>query len=171
MLELAKLHEEELKKLAGKVLIDDKYKYFNVGYMNLPEPTMDEWNNLCFVSYSDRVIGYFNAAVNRTHGIINSLAIWSTAASLKEYKVFEKDLLEFFIYCLKRYPVIQWSVVTENPVKKKYRRFIQTINGNIVGTYHKCCKVYNEMLDEECYEVISSPEIIQKIEKLKERIK
>ena len=118
-LKYALLHRDELRNLAGTVLLDDKYKYYNVGYMTLPDPKDNEWDNLCFVSYTDKVIGYFNASVGRTNNIIVSIGIWSVASNIREFKVFERDLLDFLIYCLKRYPTLNWSVCVNNPVRKK----------------------------------------------------
>lgn len=171
MLKLAKLHEQELQRLAGTILIDDKYKYFNCAYLNLPEPKFDEWNECMFVSYTDKVIGYMNANVSRVNNIITNIAIFSDAKTYNEYKVFEKDLFEFFLYLLKRFSTIQFSVIVNNPVRKKYRKFIEVIGGNVVGTFHKSVRIQNELLDEEYYEVFSSKEKIEHIKNLSDRIK
>lgn len=170
-LKYALLHKDELVNLAGTILIDDKYKYYNIGYMTLPDPKDNEWNNLCFVSYTDKVIGYLDASVSRTNNIITSLDIWSVASNMKEFKVFERDLLDFMVYCLKRYPTINWSAIVNNPVRKKYRKFVKAVGGGIVGICHKWQLIQNELADAELYELLSSPEVIKKVEYLRDRIK
>ena len=167
----AKLHEQELSRLAAEVLVEDKYKYFNVGYMALPDIDKDEWNNIQFVSYTDKVIGYIAASAGRTHNIVTNIQVWSAASTYHEYKVFERDLLDFFIYLLKRFDLIEWTVVTENPVKKKYRKFVKTVGGGIVGTIHSRYRIHRRRMDAEMYELLPLDEVIEKVKQLRDRIR
>lgn len=172
MLEYAKLYEEEVNKLHFSLVDDKKYQYYFVGYFDIPTLEKDEWNKICRVSTIDGiVIGYLQANINRSSVIVSDLLLWSIARSYKEYKVFEKDLMSFILILLRKYPVIQWMVIINNPVRKKYQRFVKAVGGNIVGIQHKCARIGNEYMDEELYEIISSPEIIKKVEQLRDRIK
>ena len=170
MLAHPKLFENELKQIAA-VTIDEKYKYYHGGYLSLPTIDDDEWNKIQRVClYKDKVIGYFNANVNRTHGIISNLAIFSVAASYKEFKCFEKDLLSFFLLLLKSYPTILWTVVYDNPVRKKYEQFCRAVGGHIVGVYKQSCRIGKTLMDEEALQIISTDETIEKVQELIDRI-
>ena len=171
MLEFAKLHEEELRNIAYKVLLDPKYDYYNLGYFSIPEIPDNDWNYIKRVSYKYRVLGYFSAGVDRNNGIISSLAVWSCASDYKEYKEFEKDLLDFWLHISNFFSSIHFSVVIGNPVQKKYRQFIKAVGGNIVGVTHKTALIKGELRDEELYEVIVTPETKDRIKKLRERFK
>ena len=165
------LYKSELDDLAAEILVKDKYKYFNLSYFSLPTVDRDEWNNITFVSYTDKVIGFFSASVSRANDIISNVSMWSAASTYYEYKVFEKDLLSFFLYLLKRFEVLSWEVITKNPVRKKYRKFTESVGGNIVGIQHGRYKIFKERVDAELYELFSSSEVIKKVTKLRDRIK
>ena len=150
---------------------DSRYKYCYIGYFSLPPIEHDEWNYIPRVSYSDRVLGYFKATISRANDIVSSITIFSVAKTYKEFKIFEKDLLSFFLKLLERFPTIMFAVVIGNPVRKKYRKFIEYVGGNIIGISHKSARVGLELLDEELYEIHAEPNTIEKITELKERIK
>ena len=172
MLKLAYLYQEEIKQLFAKTCDNPKYKYYHLGYFDFPKIEDNEWNKIQRVSmYEDSVIGYLSASVNRTNNIIDSLCMLSDTISIKEYKEFEKDIFDFFLILLRQYPTIQWTVVTNNPVKKKYEKFVKYVGGDIVGIHHKSARIDDQLLNEELFEIISSNEVINKIKELKQRIK
>ena len=171
MLKSAYLYQEEIKQLFAKTCDNPKYKYYHLGYFDFPKIEDNEWNKIQRVSiYEDKVIGYLSSSVNRTNNIIDSICLLSDTSGIKNIKQFEKDIFDFFLILLRQYPTIQWVVVVNNPVKKKYEKFVNYVGGNIVGIHHKSAKVDNELLDEELFEIISSKEVINKIKELKQRI-
>ena len=169
MLKHPKLYETELKQIAAQTT-EEKYKYYHGGYLSLPTIDDDEWNKIQRVCLcGDKVIGYFNGNVNRTHGIISNLAIFSVASSYKEFKCFEKDLLSFFLLLLESYPTILWTVVYANPVRKKYEQFCKAVGGHIVGVYKQSCRIGKTLMDEEALQIISNEETITKVRELIKR--
>lgn len=171
MLVHPKLYETELKQIAA-ITTGKKYKYYHAGYFTLPTVDDDEWNKIQRISlYNDKILGYFSGGISRTHCIISNIAMFSVASSYKEYKCFERDLLSFFILLLESYPTILWTVVYDNPVRKKYEKFCEVVGGRIVGVYKQSCRIGKDLKDEEAFQVISTPEVIENIKKLRDRIK
>ena len=171
MLKAAIPHKEEVSLIHSCTWDIPKYKYYHIGYCSTPEIDIDEWNKVQRVCIADDVvIGYFSASVNRTCRIITGISVISIAKTYRQYKIFEKDLLKFFLILLEKYPTIQWCVCVNNPVRKKYEKFCEVVGGNIVGTYHKSSLVQNNLEDEEVFELLSTPETISKVKSLMERI-
>jgi len=171
MLAHPKLYETELKQIAA-LTIDKKYKYYHAGYFTMPTVEDDEWNKIQRVCLcGDKVIGYFNGSVSRTHCIISNIAIFSIAQTYKEFKCFEKDLLSFFLLLMESYPTILWTVVYDNPVRKKYEQFCKAVGGHIVGVYKQSCRIGKDLVDEEALQIISTPETITKVKELIARFK
>ena len=172
MLKPALLFKEELNEIIISTWDNPKYKYYHIGFFDTPNVETSEWNNIRRVSlFNEKLIGYLSAYVDRTNNIISNLCLLSVASSFKEYKEFERDLLLFMENLLQNYTVIQWNVVYDNPVRKKYEKFCKVVGGNIVGIHHKSAKIGLQMLDEELFELLSSEQTLSKIRLLRERIK
>lgn len=171
MLEPAILHKDEIQLILARTWDVKKYKYYHIGYNAAAEIDTDEWNKIQRAIIDDKLcIGYLHANVNRTHGIITNLGAISVADNYRRYKIVERDLLSFFLLLMDKYPTIQWSVCYDNPVRKKYEKFVQHVGGNIIGVFHNCCRIGLELRDEEMFEIFSTPESISKVKELKERL-
>ena len=149
MLVFAKQYEEAWKSIARSICLDEKYRWYNTGYIYIPNFDDTDWDNIRRLSLTEdgKIIGYFNAAVDRTNLVITNVAMWSVASTYKEYKTFELDLLKF-IKSLFSFYSIQFTVTIGNPVQQKYRKFVKMIGGDIVGIRHNCLYIEGERYDE-----------------------
>lgn len=170
MLKAAKLYEKELQEIYYNVIDNPKYKYISCNYVSSLEIAPDEWSTVQKISYKDRVIGFFQADICRSIRKISEVKVFSIAKTLEEYKVLEKDLLKFVLYLLDNFTKIEWSVIIGNPVQKKYRQFAEKVGGRVVGYYMNSCLVQGEYMNDERYELLSTPETKQKVKSLLKRL-
>lgn len=174
MLKFAKLYEKELTQLYYNNITDVKYQWINCNYNGALEINNDDWNTIQRVSLDNEtsnIIGFLEGRVVRSCNKISELLIFSNANTLREYKIFEADLLDYMIYLLTNFRKLEFSVVVGNPVRKKYHQFLKVVGGRVIGTYTKSCRINGQLYDDERYELISTPEVISKVKELRSRIK
>jgi len=179
MLKFAKAHEEQLKKYFMNTILDKKYQFVQIGYHAIPEISGDDWNRIQRVSIlqagnTSYLLGYFCAFINRTNNMVDQLTIMSFLPEDKYVhlgRVFAKDLLTFLINLLTTFRKVRFSCCPENPIVRRYRNLVSKQGiGRAVGTYEKELFIRGSYYDEECFEILSSPNVIQKLENLLKRL-
>ena len=167
MLKFAKLYEQELSKIYLNIVCEPKYGYINVDYISQNKIDEDDWNYIQRVSlHESKIIGYMHAGTSRASNRIVQLTIWSVASNLTEYKEFELDCLKFLSYLFNCFRKVEWSACMSNPVRKTYRKLINTLGGRIIGISEQVHLVNGVYEDEELYEIMSTEEVKTKLRKL-----
>ena len=167
MLKFAKLYEQELIKIHLNTITQSKYGYVNTDYLCGIKIDEDDWNYVQRISlYNDKIIGYMHGSTSRASNRIVQLNIWSVAGTLKEYREFELDCLNFLLYLLNNFRKIEWTVCVNNPVKKSYRKLIKELNGSVVGISQQVHLINGKYEDEELYEIMSTDEVKLKLQDL-----
>lgn len=158
MLKLAIQYKEQLDKLLQNIVFDDRFKF----YINDSGPELtvkindDCWKNLQFVSIlNDRVIGLFEANINRQSNMVTGMAIINFTG--KANLVFAKDFRQFFYDLFLKYDFnkVEWGVVVGNPAEIIYDKFVAKRGGRVVGVYRESNRLWDgKLYDYKMYEIL-----------------
>ena len=145
MLDYAKKHEDQLKKLYIETIGLEQNKYYDFSsYVDFDlNIKTDTWSSLQKVSILSNqvkdpvILGYFRVSISRPGNDANQLQIISFYNS--DYSVyasiFRRDLAQFIEDLFYFYNVykLSYSVAIGNPVEKVYDIMTQRVGGSIVG--------------------------------------
>lgn len=170
MLEIAQLHEDELKKLFHDTWFRNKYKFYHADtfYSNF-KVDEDTWCRHQFVSvYTSKydvgdseVIGYIEYNINRRTNNVHSLA----AINFSDLKTFGIDLGEVVTDIFEKYKFnkLNFSVIVGNPIEESYDKLIEKYGGRIVGYFEKEVKLIDgAYYDEKLYEITADAYFMSK---------
>lgn len=161
MLEIAQLHESELKEKFHHTWFKDKYKYYYADtFCSEFKVEPDTWNKHQFVSlyHNDydpediEVIGYIEYDINRRTNNVHSLA----AINFSDYKTFGVDLGRAVCDIFEKFKFnkLNFSVVVGNPIEQSYDKLVEKYGGRIVGYFEKEVKLIDgKYCDEKLYEI------------------
>lgn len=155
-LELAIIHENQLRDRMLDALMKDKNKYyFTNGYHEYDfAVSKNSWNDLEMVSIKDgQILGYMGAYIRRQSNHISSLYI----INLGEFNyTFSKDLRTFICDLFENYNFnkINFTVVIGNPIEKMYDKYVKQYGGRIVGYRKNEVKLIDgKLYDDKIYEI------------------
>lgn len=176
MLEYAKKHEDELKKIFNDIAFDLYYQFAfcRTFREEISIPDNTHWQN-DFVSVNkDKIIGYINYNINRTAGVVYDLQIIHFGAD-NSY-TFTKDILTAIDDIFEKYKFnkIKFDVIVGNPIEPVYDRLMNEFGGRIVGINKKDIKLLDgNIYDIKHYELFSEDyfksEYYQRFKKRKEK--
>jgi len=164
VLEYAKKHEEELKRLFLDIPYNPFYFFYTdavyFSEFKLPE---DTWNENNFASVKDgKVIGAIGYKIRRTDNAVHGLYIihfGGENAPNKERYVFGKDVMTAVKDIFEKFGFnkLSFTVVIGNKVEQTYDRLIKLYNGRIVGVKRQESRLLDgKLYDEKEYEILSS---------------
>lgn len=157
MLKPAFQYKEKLQTAYGKIIFQDKYKYYNSEtywsyQLKLSE---DSWNDMDFVSVDkeDNVIGYLRCHISRTSDKVSSLGIMNFTDRNMTFGI---DLHRFLIDLFNKYNFrkIEWGVTVGNPAEQMYDRIVKKYGGRIVGIKKQTTRLQDgQYYDDKLYEI------------------
>lgn len=164
MLEVAQLHESELKDNFHRTWFKDKYKYYYADtFCSEFKVESNTWDRHQFVSLQHskydsgeiadtEVIGYIEYDINRRTNNVHSLA----AINFSNYKTFGIDLGDSVCDIFEKFKFnkLNFSVIVGNPIEQSYDKLIEKYGGRIVGYFEKEVKLIDgEYYNEKLYEI------------------
>jgi len=162
MLEYAKKHEDNLRKLFYDVAFDPFYKFeqFTTYRESLKLPD-DTWGANHFVSiHNGEIIGMVGYFIKRPENLVEGIHIvhfGGPAAS--NFYIFGKDVLTAIKDIFEKYAFnkINFCVAIGNPIEKTYDKLIKRYNGRIVGIKRQEIKLIDgKLYDKKEYEILAS---------------
>jgi len=157
MLKIAHTYKDKLQIAYNKIILTDKYKYFNfTNYWDYAiKLSENSWNEIEAVSVDrdDNVIGFFRAGISRESDKVSSLGIINfydkNVTFSRDLYVFLTDLFNKF-----NFRKIEFTVVIGNPAEVMYDRIMDKYGGNIVGIKKKSTKLVDGLYyDVKMYEI------------------
>lgn len=159
MLRRAILYEEQLQKTYINSLDNLHNKYYHLDtWSNYKIDVKDnDWEQLQYVSVdkNNNIIGYLQATCDRITNSISSLCFINFSS--QPNITFSKDCLKLFdfIFKIKKFNKIDWSVAVGNPAELLYDKLIKKYNGRIVGIYKEDLYTFDrELCDRKLYELM-----------------
>lgn len=155
-LEIAQLYKDN-------VLGNEKYKYWNYdSYWTEPiKIDTSDWNKIQRVSLNaeGKVIGYFNANVDRASNSVSSMSILNFYLDSKNLPItFIRDLESFidYLFLTLKFEKINFCVaIGNNAGERLYDHFIQKFGGKIVGIKRKEVKLVDgSYYDIKLYDIL-----------------
>ena len=150
MLKIAHTYKDKLQIVYNKIILTDKYKYFN--FTNYWDYTIklseNSWSDIENVSVdrNDNVIGFLRAGISREADKVSSLGIMNF---YDKNVTFSRDLFNKF-----NFRKIEFTVVVGNPVEVMYDRIMKKYGGSIVGIKKKSTKLIDgNFYDVKMYEI------------------
>lgn len=151
----AQLYSEQLKQKFWEIAYDEKYMYFNSGYVDEYTPSNSSWCTTEFVSINKEgmILGYIRYEVdrwsNRAHGLC--------AINFSDDKVvfgFDLGKVVQNIFSRYKYRKLSFGVYTDNPIADAYDKMVKNWNGRLVGTKYQETKLMDGVYhDYRIYEI------------------
>ena len=139
MLQPAYPHREALGAAYSRVIVDDRFLYFQLhGYHDF-EITIatSTWSKIQMVSLSPsgELLGYLAAFIDRDTYTVDNIAAANFAG--EGHPVFARDLYRFLrsLFEDHRFEKIKFSSSVENPANRIYTRLIDRYGGREVGVF------------------------------------
>lgn len=154
MLDVAQKYTDILKMKFAEVTYDEKYKFFNSGWVDEYKPSDTTWNTHEFVSvHNGKLIGYIAYFIDRNEYDASGFrAINFTDNKL----VFGRDLIRVLKDVFEKFNFrkLSFGVYVGNPIEKSYDKMIEKYNGRIVGIKKKDSKLSDgKFYDFKMYEI------------------
>jgi len=157
MLKISHTYKDKLQIEYNKIILTDKYKYFNfTNYWDYAiKLSENSWNEIEAVSVDkdDNVIGFFRAGILRESDKVSSLGIMNF---YDKNVTFSRDLYIFLTDLFNKYNFrkIEFTVVIGNPIEEMYDRVMKKYGGSIVGIKRKSTKLVDgNFYDVKLYEI------------------
>ncbi len=160
MLDLAinKDYETQLKKAYAEAVVTERCKYYiTYGWVDYEVSiSRNEWDNYQRVSVKNgKVIGYLSGDTQRAKNVVTSLSIISFAETPEEKMEYAKDIRTYFKCLLKKFDKIKFTVAIGNKVEKNYDKFVDSLNGRIIGiSIDDAMLADGTKLDMKYYEIL-----------------
>jgi len=156
MLVPAILYKEEIEKAFAKELYTDNYFYYQ-GYGSangLPKISAED----CLYQYAvvnthKKLIGYLGYQIDTNADSVYNFGLYSFD---KGNPIIGKDLYEKLEELVEIHHRIEWRMVSGNPVKKHYDKFLNKYNGNVVVLHDVCKDSKGNYHDSYIYEIIKN---------------
>lgn len=157
MLKPAQLYAEELTKKFLEITYNDKYKFYNSGWMNKYVPSEDTWNMHEFVCiYRYEVIGYISYDINQRSQNITNVRIINFSNEKFAFGIDVRNVIKD-IFLKYKFNKINFCCYTANPAMLMYERFIKKFGGRVVGVYEKESRLSDGLYyDLKAYELLNN---------------
>lgn len=162
MLQPAYLHKENLSKVWAEIALDDRSLYATHDVFVHFDQKIDDsnWAAIQFVSVAGgKILGYFNAGVNRSAEKIDEILVFSVPDKLEtEMLMFMTDYVRFFDMLFTKYGFkkIEFSCIVGSPAEKFNDRLLKYNKGRVVGTFKSAVKLRDgHIYDKKWYEVFN----------------
>lgn len=142
MLELAILHEEEIKNRYMDCINYPEYKHHNrSGWCDLvPKIYPDNYNIIQYAStvnygYGPEVIGLLEAEITRPSNSVNITVMHFNYECRRNIMTFSKDMMSFvkYLFEYKKFNKIKIRCRESNPALEKYKKLIPKFGGKCIG--------------------------------------
>lgn len=158
MLKPAGMYEDQLKKLFAEIAFDEEYMFMTTSsWRDTWTPSADTWSKHEFVSVNEEneVVGYLSYNVDRDALTTNRLQVINFRKDGLN-RVFGNDLRRMFtdIFLKFQFRKLNFMVVIGNPAEAFYDKYVEKMNGRIVGYYESDAKLIDgNYYDVKIYEV------------------
>lgn len=155
MLEVANLHEEELKRCMLQTWYDDKYKYYHpTMYRHWELPAENNYRLFAVLDKNRMVIGYIEYWIEAHAEIAKDFIAINFSDDII---TFGKDLRQVIhdIFCVYNLRKMEFVVVIGNPIESTYDRLVEKYGGAIIGIRHDHFRLIDgRFYDEKLYEIM-----------------
>lgn len=155
MLKPAQLYTDLLRRKFWEIAYEDKYKFFNTGYIDEYRSVDNNWNTTEFVSIDNNgdIVGYVKYDIDRCSNRVYNF----TAINFSKNKiVFGLDLGRVIqdIFLKYKYRKLSFGVFVGNPIESSYDKAIERWNGRIVGIKYQDSRLMDgNYYDYKMYEI------------------
>jgi len=156
MLEVAQLHEEELKEKQKHTWFNPKYMYWNnsIYYSNLVlnENTWDK-HSFASLNKSGEVIGFIEYCLDRQSNKADGLSIINFSDDIVTFGTDVRQAIDdiFVKFNIRK---LGFSVVVGNPIESTYDKLTDKYGGKVIGTMEKETRLIDgNLYDYKMYEI------------------
>lgn len=155
MLKPAILYADQIKNELAKIYYTDDM--FNLtGDLTNWKPDIDSDRygacNYAIVDKNDKLLGYLSYTISATVSLVSQFGVISFD---KGNPIVGKDLFEKLEELVSNYHIVEWKMVSGNPVERAYDKFCKKHNGSKHIFRDRLKDSHGKLHDDILYEIIS----------------